>query len=98
MKKFLSIVIAALSVMLIVEDADAASRRFGGGGNVGKQRSGVTQQQAAPKAPAQATPATPRSSPPGCRSGWDRWPGSLSGLASHRSFSITALAARSPAC
>jgi predicted lipid-binding transport protein (Tim44 family) len=80
MKKFLSIVIAALGIAL-VGDADAASKRFGGGGNVGKQRSGITQQQAAPKAPAQqqnqAAPATPAQQP----SGMSKWLGPLAGLA-----------------
>ena len=80
MKKFLSIVIAALGIAL-VGDVDAASKRFGGGGNVGKQRSGITQQQAAPKAPAQqqnqAAPATPAQQP----SGMSKWLGPLAGLA-----------------
>jgi predicted lipid-binding transport protein (Tim44 family) len=81
MKKFFSIIIAAFSLSLVVVDADAASRRFGGGGNVGKQRSDVTQQQAAPKAPAQqqnqAAPATPAQQP----SGMSKWLGPLAGLA-----------------
>jgi predicted lipid-binding transport protein (Tim44 family) len=79
MKKFLAIIIAALSIVLVAEHADAA-KRFGGGGNVGKQRSGITQQQTAPKAPAQqnqAAPATPAPQP----SGMSRWLGPLAGLA-----------------
>jgi len=77
MKKLISIIIALVSLALAVEDAEAASRRFGGGGNVGKQRSGITQQQAAPKAPAQAAPATPAQQP----SGMSKWLGPLAGLA-----------------
>jgi len=80
MKKLLSIAIAALSVFLVATDVDAA-KRFGGGGNVGKQRSGITQQQTAPKAPAQqqgqAAPATPAQQP----SGMSKWLGPLAGLA-----------------
>ena len=80
MKKLLSIIIAVASLAFAVEDSEAA-KRLGGGGNVGKQRSGVTQQQAAPKAPAQqqgqAAPATPAQQP----SGMSRWLGPLAGLA-----------------
>jgi predicted lipid-binding transport protein (Tim44 family) len=82
MKKLLLIIIAVASVALAVEDA-AAARRFGGGGNIGKQRSGITQREAAPapKAPAQqqnqAAPATPAQQP----SGMSRWLGPLAGLA-----------------
>ncbi len=80
MKRLLSIIIAIASVALAVDDCEAA-RRFGGGGNIGKQRSGITQQQAAPKAPAQqqnqAAPATPAPQP----SGMSRWLGPLAGLA-----------------
>ena len=77
MKKFLSVIIAALSVFLIVDDAEAA-KRFGGGGNVGKQRNEVTQQQAAPKAPAQQQQqAAPAQQP----SGMSKWLGPLAGLA-----------------
>ncbi len=77
MKKFLSVIIAACSVFLVVAEADAA-KRFGGGGNVGKQRGEVTQQQAAPKAPAQQQQqAAPAQQP----SGMSKWLGPLAGLA-----------------
>lgn len=79
-KKFLSIMIALTSLSLVAVDADAASR-MGGGRNIGKQRSDINQQQAAPKAPAQqqkqAAPATPAQQP----SGMSRWLGPLAGLA-----------------
>ena len=79
MKKFLSVIIAAFSMSLVVAEADAASKRFGGGGNVGKQRSEVTQQQAAPKAPAQQqTSGGSRAQQP---SGMSKWLGPLAGLA-----------------
>jgi predicted lipid-binding transport protein (Tim44 family) len=80
MKKLLSIIIAVAGLAFAADDAEAA-KRLGGGGNVGKQRSGITQQQAAPKAPAQqqgqAAPATPAQQP----SGMSRWLGPLAGLA-----------------
>jgi predicted lipid-binding transport protein (Tim44 family) len=80
MKRLFSIIIAIASVALAADDCEAA-RRFGGGGNIGKQRSGISQQQAAPKAPAQqqnqAAPATPAPQP----SGMSRWLGPLAGLA-----------------
>jgi len=79
MKKLMSLIIALIGLSLIVADSDA--RRLGGGGSFGKQRSGITQQQAAPKAPAQqqnqAAPATPAQQP----SGMSRWLGPLAGLA-----------------
>lgn len=83
MKKLLSILIALIGLSLVIEDADA--RRFGGGRNLGTQRS-ITQQPAAPKAPAQqqqqqqqqqATPATPAQQPAGA----SKWLGPLAGLA-----------------
>lgn len=85
MRKLLAVMIALASLSLIVEDADAASR-FGGGRNIGSQRS--MQQQSAPKAPAQqqqaqpqqqqkTVPATPAPQP----SGMSRWLGPLAGLA-----------------
>jgi predicted lipid-binding transport protein (Tim44 family) len=77
MKKFLSVIIAACSVFLVAAEADAA-KRFGGGGNVGKQRGEITQQQAAPKAPAQQQQqAAPAQQP----SGMSKWLGPLAGLA-----------------
>ena len=80
MKKLLSVVIALIGLSLVAEDADA--RRFGGGRNIGSQRSTITQQQqAAPKAPAQqqqqAVPATPAQQPAGA----SKWLGPLAGLA-----------------
>ena len=80
MNKLLSIVIAVVGLSLVAVDAEAASR-LGGGRNIGRQRD-MTQQQAAPKAPAQqqqsqAAPAAPAQQP----SGWSRWLGPLAGLA-----------------
>jgi predicted lipid-binding transport protein (Tim44 family) len=66
-------------------DADAA-RRFGGGGNVGKQRAAptATKDAAAPAAqPAQAAPASPAAAPAGVApkpSFMQRWGGMLAGL------------------
>jgi predicted lipid-binding transport protein (Tim44 family) len=80
MKKFLSIIIAVVGLSFVAVDADAASRRLGGGKNIGKQRSDISQQQGAQKAPAQqqqAAPATPAQQP----SGMSRWLGPLAGLA-----------------
>ena len=78
-KLFLSFAIALFSLPLIIEDADA--RRFGGGRNLGMQRSAPSQQQAAPKAPAQqqqqTAPATPGQQPAGA----SKWLGPLAGLA-----------------
>lgn len=83
MKKLLSVIIALIGLSLVIEDAEA--RRFGGGRNLGTQRS-ITQQPAAPKAPAQqqqqqqqqqATPATPAQQPAGA----SKWLGPLAGLA-----------------
>jgi predicted lipid-binding transport protein (Tim44 family) len=80
MKKLLSIIIALTSLSLVAVDADAASH-MGGGRNIGKQRSDINQQQAAPKAPTQqqkqAAPAAPAQQP----SGMSRWLGPLAGLA-----------------
>jgi predicted lipid-binding transport protein (Tim44 family) len=80
MKNLLSIIITLTTLSLIAVDADAASR-MGGGRNIGKQRSDINQQQAAPRAPAQqqkqAAPATPAQQP----SGMSRWLGPLAGLA-----------------
>lgn len=77
MKTLLSLVIALISTTLAIEDADA--RRFGGGRNLGMQRS-APPQQAAPKAPAQqqqAAPATPAQQPAGA----PKWLGPLAGFA-----------------
>lgn len=78
MNKLLPIVIALIGLSLIAIDADA--RRFGGGRNLGMQRSAPAQQQAAPKAPAQqqqAAPATPAQQPTGA----SKWLGPLAGFA-----------------
>lgn len=78
MNKLLLIVIALIGLSLIAIDADA--RRFGGGRNLGMQRSAPAQQQAAPKAPAQqqqAAPATPAQQPTGA----SKWLGPLAGFA-----------------
>ncbi|HSC96605.1 MAG TPA: Tim44-like domain-containing protein [Burkholderiales bacterium] len=79
MKTLLSVAIALISTTLVIEDADA--RRFGGGRNLGMQRSAPAQQQAAPKAPAQqqqqqAAPATPAQQPAGA----SKWLGPLAGF------------------
>lgn len=69
-------------------DADAA-RRFGGGGNIGKQRATPTQREATPQAPAapnQATPAKPAAAPGAAGAAaakpsfMSRWGGLLAGL------------------
>lgn len=78
MNKLLPIVVAFIGLSLIAIDADA--RRFGGGRNLGMQRSAPAQQQAAPKAPAQqqqAAPATPAQQPTGA----SKWLGPLAGFA-----------------
>jgi len=67
MKTILSLIVLALALTLASVDADAA-RRFGGGGNLGKQRPAPTMKEAAPAgapaAPAQAAkPAQPATAP-----------------------------------
>jgi predicted lipid-binding transport protein (Tim44 family) len=88
MKKLLSFMIVALSLGLASLDAEAA-KRFGGGGNLGKQRATPTQREATPSAapatPNQAAkPATPSPSatPPIAPkpSFMQRWGGLLAGL------------------
>ena len=81
MTKFLTILTALVSLTVFAFDADA--RRLGGGRTIGKQREAITQQQAAPKAPAQqeqtaAGTSTPPTQQP---SGASRWLGPLTGLA-----------------
>ncbi len=79
MKMLLSMLVTLIGLSVVAIDTDAASR-MGGGRNIGKQRSNINQQQAAPKAPAQqgqAAPATPAQQP----SGASRWLGPLAGLA-----------------
>lgn len=78
MKKLLAIVTAVFGLSVVAIDADA--RRIGGGKSIGKQRESISQQQAAPKAPAQqpaATTGTPAQQPAGA----SRWLGPLAGLA-----------------
>jgi predicted lipid-binding transport protein (Tim44 family) len=53
MKTFLTLLVVTLSLSLASVDADAA-RRFGGGGNVGKQRPAPTMKEAPKEAPAAA--------------------------------------------
>jgi predicted lipid-binding transport protein (Tim44 family) len=81
MKLLISAIIAFTGLSLVAIDADA--RRLSGGRSFGMQRSAPTQQQAAPKAPAQqqqqqqAAPATPAQQPAGA----SKWLGPLAGLA-----------------
>jgi predicted lipid-binding transport protein (Tim44 family) len=81
MRNLLSIAIALCSLSLVIENADAG--RLGGGRNVGTQRAAPSQQQAAPKTPAQqqqqAAPATPAQQPQ--PAGASKWLGPLAGLA-----------------
>lgn len=90
MKKTLSFLILALSLGLATMDSFAA-KRFGGGGNLGKQRAVPTQREAAPSAapaapnqaakPAQPAPAaTPTGVPPPKPGFMQRWGGLLAGL------------------
>jgi predicted lipid-binding transport protein (Tim44 family) len=80
MKAWSTILIALFVVAFIATDADA--RRFGGARSIGKQRQSIGQQQAAPKAPAQAPQqATPSTPPPQQPSPASRWLGPLAGLA-----------------
>ena len=80
MKLFVSAIIAFAGLSLVAIDADA--RRFGGGRNLGMQRSAPAPQKAAPGAPAQqqqqqTAPATPAQQPAGA----SKWLGPLAGLA-----------------
>ena len=79
MNKPLSIVIALIGLSLIAMDADA--RRLSGGRNLGMQRSAPTQQQAAPKAPAQQQQQTAPTTPAQQPAGASKWLGPLAGLA-----------------
>lgn len=75
MKNFLLIFFVAFaSASLIAPDAEA--KRFGGGGNIGKQRDTMSR-QAAPQQPA-AAPAAAGAKPAG---GASKWLGPLAGLA-----------------
>jgi predicted lipid-binding transport protein (Tim44 family) len=69
MKKFfLTLMLAASALTMVVADADAA-RRMGGGGSIGRQSSNVTRSAPAQPAqnqmanPSQARPATPAATP-----------------------------------
>lgn len=80
MTRFLTILTALVSLTVFALDADA--RRFGGGRTIGKQREAITQQQAAPKTPAQQQTAAGTSTPPTQQpSAASRWLGPLTGLA-----------------
>ena len=87
MKKTLSFLIVALSLGLASVEADAA-KRFGGGGNLGKQRATPTQREAAPSTapatPAQAAKPAPAATPAGVPAAkptfMQRWGGLLAGL------------------
>ena len=80
MRSMLSMLIGLIGLSFVAFDADAA-RRFGGGKNLGMQRSAPAQQKATPNTPPQqqqqAAPATPAPQP----SGFQRWLGPLAGLA-----------------
>lgn len=80
MNKFLTVLITLCGLSLVAVDADA--RRLGGGKSFGMQRN--TQQQAAPKAPAQQQQAqqaagTPAQQPAAATG--NKWLGPLAGLA-----------------
>jgi predicted lipid-binding transport protein (Tim44 family) len=89
MKRALSFLIVALSLGLASLDADAA-RRFGGGGNLGKQRATPMQRDATPSsaptqnaAPAKAAQPAPSATTPPIApkpSFMQRWGGLLAGL------------------
>lgn len=90
MKRFLTAMALVLSFGVVALDAEAA-RRFGGGGNIGKQRATPTQREATP-APAQAPAAAPNqaakpagapasaAAPAAKPSFMSRWGGLLAGL------------------
>ena len=90
MKSILSFLVLAIALACASMDADAA-RRFGGGGNLGKQRAVPTQNQAAPSSapatpsqaakPSQPSPAaTPAGAPAPRPTFMQRWGGMLAGL------------------
>lgn len=81
MKKLLSVFIVLFGLSMIGVEAEA--RRLGGGKSMGTQRN-MTQQQAAPKAPAQQqqaqqAPGTPAQQP--AAAAGNKWLGPLAGLA-----------------
>ncbi len=63
MKKFLPVVIAAIGLALAAGDVDAA-KRFGGGGNLGRQRPAPTARETAPASPASPTAAPAKPAQP----------------------------------
>ena len=81
MKALITVIVALIGLSMVATDADA--RRFGGGRTIGKQREAISQQQAAPKAPAQEQQAAPSSTtaPAQQPSSASKWLGPLAGLA-----------------
>ena len=90
MKRILSALSLVFAFGMVSLDADAA-RRFGGGGNVGKQRATPTQKEATPAQPASPAPnqAAPAAAPAAAGAGaaaaakpsfMSRWGGLLAGL------------------
>ena len=87
MRTSLISLVFAFVLGLFAAEADAA-RRFGGGGNLGKQRPAPTQREATPapaQPPAQAAPATPAAAGAGAAAAakpsfMQRWGGLLAGL------------------
>src|SRR5688572_14390532 len=77
MKTLISMIIALIGLSLVAEDADA--RRFGGGRNLGMQRSAPAQQQKAAPAQQQQQQAAPAQQPQ--PTGPSKWLGPLAGLA-----------------
>lgn len=77
MRRFLMMLMIALTCFSVLFVTTAEAKRFGGGGSIGKQRT-MTPQQAAPKAPTAApTPAAPAPAAPA----GNKWLGPLAGLA-----------------
>jgi len=74
--KHLFALVLTLFISFALVTTDAEARRFGGGGNIGKQRQSYSQQQATPQRYAPAAPAPAAPAP-----GGNRWLGPLAGLA-----------------
>lgn len=81
MTRLLTLFVALITLTVFAFDAEA--RRFGGGRTIGKQREAISQQQAAPKAPAQQQQATASgtATPTPQPAGASKWLGPLGGLA-----------------
>lgn len=80
MARFFTLFVALIMLGAFAFDAEA--RRFGGGKTIGKQRESLSQQQAAPKAPAQQQQAaTGTNAAAQQTAGGSRWLGPLAGLA-----------------